>query len=331
MGIRLAVIIKALNEERHIARAIESAIAAVSSYSGQVILADSGSTDGTIAIASGYPIKIVQLEDTSERSCGVGAQMGYQFLNVDYVYLLDGDMALTSSFLTYAVDILEHSPSLAGVGGMVEELGGGNYEFNVRKEEQDGRFAGRQESLDMGGLYRVEAIKKINYLTNRNLHSYEEKELGQRLTQAGYFLERIAEPAIKHYGKTEDSLQLLFRRWETRHIDGPGEWMRAVWRTPHFFSVAMKFRQFWVIFIGWLSFAMSLALVYRSSLFLAVTLFAHGVLLLRLAFKRKSFGLACTGFIHLQFYTAGMIRGLFRKQVNPSQWINANVRDGSVS
>ncbi|MGZ9713169.1 glycosyltransferase [Glaciimonas sp. GNP009] len=329
MGIRVAVVIKALNEERNIARSIESAIAAISTYSGEVILADSGSADATIEIAKRYPIKIVQLLDISERCCGIGAQLGYQFVNADYVYILDGDMELNSDFLKRAVDILEHSSGLAGVSGMVEELGGGNYEFDVRKAEQDGRLIGSQESLDMGGLYRVEAIKKIGYLTNRNLHSYEEKELGQRLLQAGYTLERIADPAIRHFGKTDESLRLLVRRWKTQHVDGPGEWMRTVWKTPNFFSVAVKFKQLWVIFFGWIALTISLAISPSFWFPLALTIAAHSVLLLRLTFKRKSFGLACVGFIHLQFYTAGMVRGLFRRQVNPTAQINAHVLSGS--
>ena len=44
----VSVIIKALNEEKHIARAIESALRAVSTVGGEVILADSASTDRTV-------------------------------------------------------------------------------------------------------------------------------------------------------------------------------------------------------------------------------------------------------------------------------------------
>ena len=228
MVIRIAVVIKALNEERHITRSIESAMAAVACFGGEVILADSGSTDSTISIASSYPIKIVQLVNTAERCCGIGAQLGFQYVDADYVYILDGDMELLSDFLPQAVKSLEEDAQLAGVAGLVEELGGGNYEFETRKAMHDGRLIGSQEALDMGGLYRVDAIHKVGYLTNRNLHSYEEKELGCRLLRAGYRLERIAVSAIKHYGKTEESFELLMRRWASQHIDGPGEWIRAV-------------------------------------------------------------------------------------------------------
>ena len=45
----VSIIIKALNEERYIATAIESALIALAGLDGEVILADSGSSDRTIA------------------------------------------------------------------------------------------------------------------------------------------------------------------------------------------------------------------------------------------------------------------------------------------
>jgi glycosyltransferase involved in cell wall biosynthesis len=68
----VSVIIKALNEERNIARAIESALAALNKVDGEIILADGGSSDRTVEIASRYPITIVQLTNASDRSCGSG-------------------------------------------------------------------------------------------------------------------------------------------------------------------------------------------------------------------------------------------------------------------
>ena len=45
---KVSVIIKALNEERNIIRAIESALIAIDKVGGEVILADSLSTDHTV-------------------------------------------------------------------------------------------------------------------------------------------------------------------------------------------------------------------------------------------------------------------------------------------
>src|SRR4249920_3766601 len=90
----VSIIIKALNEERHIASAIESALAALHGIDGEVILADGGSSDRTIEIARRYPITIVQLTDAADLSRGSGAQLGFQYSSGRYLLLMDGDMQL---------------------------------------------------------------------------------------------------------------------------------------------------------------------------------------------------------------------------------------------
>src|SRR5260221_3578925 len=115
-GPTVSIIIKALNEQRHIASAIESALAALDGIDGEVILADSGSRDRTIEIARRYPIKIVQLTNTAERSCGIGAQLGFQYSRGRYLCLIDGDMQLHDDFLLAALDCLARNPTIAGVG-----------------------------------------------------------------------------------------------------------------------------------------------------------------------------------------------------------------------
>ena len=62
-AIKVSIIIKALNEEERIGAAIESSLKALEKVPGEVILADSISTDKTVDIARQYPIKIVQLKN----------------------------------------------------------------------------------------------------------------------------------------------------------------------------------------------------------------------------------------------------------------------------
>src|SRR6266849_3801712 len=99
----VSIIIKALNEERHIASAIES--------------------------ARRYPIKIVQLNDIVERSCGAGAQLGFQYSSGRYLCLIDGDMQLHGDFLPAALQFLDGNSTVAGVGGFVIDREISNLEF----------------------------------------------------------------------------------------------------------------------------------------------------------------------------------------------------------
>ena len=184
--VRVSVVIKALNEEQHIGAAIRSALAAISPIDGEVILADSGSTDRTVQIARQYPIAVVQLKNPAEKRCGVGPQLGYQRARGEFVYILDGDMELDPAFLVNALAAMDAHPKLGGVAGLVEEQSDASYQFRGRKRRAVERIAGTCEWLDMGGLYRTKALREVGYFSNRNLHCFEEMDLGLRLCAAGW-------------------------------------------------------------------------------------------------------------------------------------------------
>ena len=50
-------------------------------------------------IARRYPIMIVQLSRMEDRSCGSGAQLGFQYSRGRYLMLMDGDMELRAGFV----------------------------------------------------------------------------------------------------------------------------------------------------------------------------------------------------------------------------------------
>ena len=117
----VSVIIKALNEEKRISATIESALRAVNEVGGEVILADSYSTDRTVELAQRYPIRVVQLANPEERCCGVGPQLGYQHSRGKFVYILDGDMEMEGGFFAQAIAFMVEHPEVAGVGGRTVE------------------------------------------------------------------------------------------------------------------------------------------------------------------------------------------------------------------
>ena len=235
----VSVIIKAFNEERHIAAAIESALAALAGLHaglrGEVILADGASTDRTIAIAKRYPIKIVRLNHAVDRSCGAGWQLGFQHSSGEFLCLMDGDMRLHSPFLATGIGFLKENPTMAGVGGAVINHDAGNLEYaqRLRRFDPDLR-PGPVTRLAGCGLYRRSAISALGYATDRNLHGGEELELAARLRAAGWGLARIDCLAVDHYCPTGNSYRLLLQRIKNRNAFGPGELIRAAIGRPHF-------------------------------------------------------------------------------------------------
>lgn len=315
---QVGIVIKALNEKANIARAIASAQAGTQGFSSCVVLADSGSTDGTVNIALNTTIKVVQLADPGEKSCGIGAQLGFQHLDCDYVYILDGDMELLPDFIPAAIALLEEDRQLAGVAGLVEEFGEGNYEFERRKATNDGLITGDVEALDMGGLYRADLVRKVGYLTNRNLHSYEEKELAMRLRAAGHRLRRIEQPAVRHYGKTETTGALLAMRWKSRHLDGPGELLRAAVGTPYFGRTLQLFWRPFAVALSWAWLLIAALFVATTPGLLLLPLLFHMALFLNFLRRSRTLSGATTAYLNLQIIAASLVRGLLQRQVPPA-------------
>lgn len=322
-GVKVSVIIKALNEERNIVCAIESALEAVDKVGeGEVILADSFSTDQTVELARRYPLRIVQLVDPRDRCCGVGAEIGYRIAQGEYIYILDADMELDGDFLVAAVAALDADSSLAGVGGVIKDLYVANAEFRRRTENVIVQF-GEIDCLNGGGLYRKSAVEQVEYLTNRNLHSYEEYELGLRLRALGWRLQRLNIQAINHYGHTDTSFRLLWRRWCGRYAWGAGELLREAWGKPYLREAlrgVIQYRLSLIVGVWWLSLLLSTigGFYHPSGWWLLIILLL--IPLLFGVFRRKSLVDGLYMVVSQNLHTAGVIMGFFSaRRGDPTQ------------
>lgn len=313
----VSVVIKALNEESGIVATIESALRAVSKVGGEVVLADSCSTDSTVELAMKYPVRIVQLANASERCCGVGPQLGYQHSSGEFIYILDGDMQLLDGFLEEALDILAQRPDVAGVGGRVVELNTESLEYVAREQRAAAhRHAGSVDRLDMGGLYRRAAIEAAGYFSDRNLHSYEEYDLGVRLRALGWTLWRVRKESVTHFGHDAPPYHLLMRRWRTRYVCGLGELIRAAAGQPRFPMVLAgltELRLYLAVLLWWaVLFSVPfwpLAVVARIAIFCLVLTFPVAVM----TWRKRSFDQGLYAVVSWCFHSAGLLRGLLQR------------------
>jgi glycosyltransferase involved in cell wall biosynthesis len=324
----VTIIIKALNEERHIASAIESALAALAQIDGEVIVADGGSTDRTVEIARRYPIVIVRLDRIEDRSCGSGAQLGFQYSRGRYLMLIDGDMRLRPGFLPAALETLHRNPDLAGVGGAVFEHGVVNEEYEQRSKRYDpDRRVGFVTRLNSSGLYRRAAIESIDYLTDRNLHGAEEFDLGARLHAAGWTLAKIDSPAVDHHPHTGSAYRLLLRRVFNKNASAIGELVRGAIGRRHFWFVVRKDHQCFLCLLvtcWWLAVALAmLALSGWSAVFGAgaVLLLPFAAMSLRWRSARLGlYSVTAWNVFALCFWV-----GLLRRRTPPASWIASTV------
>lgn len=319
---RISIIIKALNEEKRIARAIETALLAIARMPGEVILADSCSTDRTLEIARAFPIKIVQLANPAERCCGIGPQLGYQHSTGQYVYILDGDMEMREDFIDQAVAYLDQHPTVGGVGGYVVEHNVDSLEYKARVERQSHHMqAGPVDRLDMGGLYRRTALEQVGYFSDRNLHSYEELDLAVRLRAKGWILQRIDVAAVDHHGHDVPPYQLLKKRWSSRYINGVGEVLRAAVGQAHFGLLARSLKEAWLYCatLAWLMLLAVLPLLPFVSLreWLIVAMGSVLLILAVMAGRKRSLSKASYSLVSWIVNAAGMLRGMIGSRVDP--------------
>lgn len=322
---RVSIIVKALNEERHIEKSLRSALAAVAIVDGEVILADSGSNDRTVEIARRLPVTVLQLSNPEERRCGVGPQLGYQVAHGQFVYVLDGDMELDPAFLPVALETLQRNPRLAGVAGLVEEESEASYQFRGRKRRATEHRARACEWLDMGGLYRVTALREVGYLSNRNLHAYEEMDLGLRLTSAGWDLQRLPVRSVLHHGRPEGNWQLLARRWRTGYLDGAGELLRAARGKPFFVRALRSQLHLLVAVALWLGMLAGVVLWPVAHWPMGLAAAALAALIFLRASRTGSLSDAAFGQVVWQVTALAMVRGYFAPQRNPCSGIDFRV------
>lgn len=325
----VSIVIKAFNEEKKICAAIESSLAALFEVSGEVILADSNSTDRTVEMASRYPIRIVQLVHAHERCCGAGPQLGYQHSRGEYVYILDGDMEMVRGFLPEALSFLAQHPEVAGVGGRLVELNNQSLEYRERTVRNAAHMApGEVDRLDGGGLYRRIAIEEAGYLSDRNLHAYEEFDLAVRLRALGWKLWRIPVDSVTHYGHDAPPYQLLMRRWRSRYIFGLGELVRAaagqpsmrlVVRGAHELGIYIAVLAWWTVLLGvpfW-----PLPTAERAVAFAALA----GAPLALMTWRKRSLARAAYSVVSWCFHAVGLLRGLLSRRRPPRQPIPSRV------
>jgi len=323
MTMKLTIGIKALNEERKIAAAIESALVALAPFDGEVVLADSGSDDATVEIARRYPIRIVQLDHPDERSCGAGAQLAFQAARTEFFYLLDGDMVLSADFLPSAIETMEAFPDVAGVGGQVVETNTEGPENLIRAkvlQSSGARPAGEVDRLDGGGLYRTAAIRQVGYFADRNLHAFEEFELASRLRANGWRLLRLNRPAVSHHGHKGGGYRLLLRRLQTGYAGAAGEVLRAAIGRPHFWRVLRlsHIRYGVAVILWWLAILTALgypALALPTRIFLIAALALAPLVLLTL--RRGSLALGLYSLASWNVAAVGLILGLFQNRREP--------------
>ncbi|AYD02443.1 glycosyltransferase [Neorhizobium sp. NCHU2750] len=318
----VSIIIKTLNDEKRIGRAIECALAALPEGQGEVIVTDLGSRDETIRIASSYPVRVVQIARPARFRSGAGSQLGYQYARHEFVCVIEGDMDLDPDFLVEGIAFLERHRHTGGVTGRIETATTSGAGFTP-----DTRI-GSVERLAGGGLYRRRAIDAIDYMADRNLHGYEELNLGIRLRSSGWKLHRLDRRFARHQGEGARSRDLLLEQMRTKEPFGMGELLRAASGKPYFTRLLRDLPELKMLALAWAFILISAALIaFLPSLAFSSAVVAAGLALIAVASIHHAGGVK-TGIyaMLIRFLQAVALPvGYLTPRRNPRSWIESRI------
>lgn len=232
----LAAVVICRNEERWIEICLRSVLAAVDPFAGsEIVVVDSCSQDATVALARGFPVRVIELRPSAPRSASLGRLVGQRATSSRYVLFVDGDTEIRADWVRAAVAHLEAHPRVAGVAGKLHEL---YFEGERQVGEHPDLFgvgSEPEEAHQLGGnaIYRRAALEAVGSF-NPYVVSYEEAELAERLRHAGGTVVLLPVVLGTHRTEPRGTLAELRRRRRDNLIKGYGQALRLGLRNGTF-------------------------------------------------------------------------------------------------
>jgi GT2 family glycosyltransferase len=205
----IGVVVIGRNEGQRLARCLESV------PDGVLVYVDSGSTDGSPALARAQGVDVVELDAATPFTAARARNAGVKRLpEVEYVQFLDGDCELAMGWLEKAGKFLSENPRIAVVCGRLREKHPQRSVYNLLCDiEWD---APRGEARTCGGIamMRRAALASVGGWRS-DLIAGEEPEICARLRAAGWRIWRLDAEMAAH-----DAAILRFGQWWRRTLRG---------------------------------------------------------------------------------------------------------------
>jgi GT2 family glycosyltransferase len=201
---------------------LEPSVRSVQAAGLPVVYVDSGSSDGSSAVARGLGVPAVELDPGRPFSAARGRNEGLEEVlrrwpAINSILFLDGDCVLDPDFPLAAAATFEQNPDCAVVTGHLTERHPEASVYNRLCAIEWRGPAGRMDNVDgLGGIMiaRVTALLGVGRF-NEAAIAGEEPDLGVRLMLAGHSLIKIDRPMATH-----DAQILTFGQWWTRAVRG---------------------------------------------------------------------------------------------------------------
>ncbi|WP_019560905.1 glycosyltransferase family 2 protein [Caldimonas manganoxidans] len=210
---QLGVVIIGRNEGERLRRCLES----VCSQADHVVYVDSGSTDGSLALAQGMGVACVELDMTLPFTAARARNAGWRRLlqlapEVRWIQFVDGDCEVVDGWLEQAQSFLAAHPQVAAVCGQRRERYPERSVFNLLCHLEWYKPPGKLKSFGGDVMLRRQALEQVGGYRD-DLIAGEEPELCVRLRTAGWELYALPLEMTLH-----DAAMTRFRQWWLRMV-----------------------------------------------------------------------------------------------------------------
>lgn len=211
---RIGAVVIGRNEAPHLALCLQS----LHGHIAAIVYVDSGSTDGSPAIAAKYADHVLELDPAQPFTAARGRQEGVELLcreqpGIEFVQFVDADCEVVESWWIEAVSALDSADAPAVVFGRCRER---NVAHNVyaRLLDMEFGFSTAADNVAGGGIamFRLAAYQAVGGFDPR-IRAGEEPELCRRLVERGYITRRIPVAMAIHDGRMD-----RFGQWWTRSV-----------------------------------------------------------------------------------------------------------------
>lgn len=316
---RLGVVVPCYRQERFLPRtvaAVERALAG-RDWSGALVLA--APAVGPLPALSGR-WSVISPPVTRPLTPGASRMLGFAACGGDWVLFPDADVEVDEAWVAAAIAVAEREPSLAGLGGRLEEW------FVADGREWTGsrdmyRVGDRERGvgyLATLALYRRDALIAAGGYEAR-LNSEEDFELGMRIAGLGLALRSLGMRAARHWSAPRPSFRELGRRWSTGLCFGQGQVLRLYLGRPGLGTLLLRQWLFFAALAMWLPLAIALGTWLaggRAAWILAALALPLAVTALMSA-RKRSLRLGTLSVLTWTIQGAGLLVGLFLLPAGP--------------
>ena len=179
------------------------------------VYVDSGSTDGSAALARSMGFEVVELDLSKPFTAARARNAGLDRLvavepGVAFVQFVDGDCEVDPNWIERGPAALLAAEKLAAVAGRVRERFPEATRYNRLCDLEWDHPAGPAKATGGNAMMRVEAVRKVGGFDG-SLIAGEEPELCLRLRHAGHTVMRLTDQMVLH-----DAAMTRFGQWWTR-------------------------------------------------------------------------------------------------------------------